>query len=207
MNTSATTVHRSAGVSLIGAMIFTAAVGVLAAVLIPILTRADTSQEVSIRVDRSTTFGCSLCGADLFVNGIKIGSVSNGHTEIFHFSPATDGKNSVRVRLMTGLGPNSDSPAVDFIAHAGGSVYARIEVDNWVVKMSPEVKLEVAVERVGTVNPTSSPRPPNMDNRLPEGVTRITGLSWDAIGAIAGVVGAVAGIACAIVGALALWKE
>lgn len=154
------------------------------------------SRHVVLRFERISSLSCVICTVDVFVNKVKIGSVSNGKTEKFRFAPGANGENIISARLIPVVGPNLDSRVVKFKATEGAVVYARYETNPWVVKWTADIKLEVAIEKEGPSRGDSIASSDSGGNIVPapDFSSSSASLPWDAIGATAGVLSVVAAI-------------
>lgn len=155
------------------------------------------AQHVVLRFDRASSVSCLLCDVDVFVNGVKIGSVGNGRVEKFRLLPNADNTYEIEARLIPAIGPNLDTAPKKFTAEPGSVVYARFEMNPWVLKWMSSMKLDVAIE--SSISHASRYLPAPLSESGSKLVAKLddpwSKLPWDAIGAIAGVVSGIAAIA------------
>ncbi|MCU1230823.1 MAG: hypothetical protein JWO97_3707 [Acidobacteria bacterium] len=138
------------------------------------------SKFVVLRFDREGAISGGLCNVDVFVNRVKVGSVGNGRTEKFRFTSGPDGNNTIYATMVPRIGPDFRSNTVQFKAREGEVVYARYEVDSWVMKMRPDTRLEVAPLKTGAERRSFA-------SAAPDDGGKSSKPSWEAISAITGV--------------------
>ncbi|MES1240906.1 MAG: hypothetical protein ABUT39_04745 [Acidobacteriota bacterium] len=177
-------------------LVFVSILAVLGAVASYYVGNELDAQNVVLKFDRASSIACVICDVDVFVNGVKVGSVRNNSVEKFRLAPNPENTYKVMARLIPAVGPNSDSKTKVVKATYGSIVYARWEINPWVLKNTPEVRLEVAIEKDASRSGRFLPK--SLERRGSQLVARLDkqkwNLPWDAIGAIAGVLGAIAAI-------------
>ncbi len=111
------------------------------------------ASQAKLTLDRASRIVGWNFALDVFVNGIKVGSVSSGESEVFYFTPRADGGNTIFARLMENMAPTVDTQTLNFKALPGDSIYARYEISGSLrtsllgVRSADDTKFEVATEQ------------------------------------------------------------
>jgi hypothetical protein len=171
------------GFSLGGLLLFIFGLALLLGILLPAIEKAKQDARkraglATLKLERRASWSGALCAMDVFVNGLKIGSVGNGVTQEFTFTPRRNEKNTLYVEIVAFAGPSQRSPQTEFMAGPGAviSVTSAVEKEGSLDEPLPEAKAGTATSATASKNTGEQPWP------------------WEAIGAIAGVASALLAI-------------